>query len=168
MAFSDASRALQNQLRGIELNVLVWGPGAGAGEYHAKRIQIRDELRKHFIAAEISFSEDLQDLPEWGSELEHNDRELWHFAACNVCVVLDSSKGAGEEIAHFVGTAHAHKLLILTHEKYKAVDTFPAALRKHQNQVFYSDEEFTKCDVVRRVINHVLQVALARLMKLQG
>jgi hypothetical protein len=165
LSFEDAARALEGQLRGLNINVLVWGPGAGAGHHYAKRVQIREALQQHFFVGQVSFSEDLHNVPEWGADLEPHERELYHLALCDVAVVLDTSKGSGEEIAHFVGTSHAHKLLILTDEQYKGVNSFPASLRKHQNQVFYSDSEYKSCEVVKKAMTRVKLVALAKLLK---
>jgi hypothetical protein len=168
LTFRDGKRVIEGRLRGIDLRVLVWGSGPTYVEHHAKRVEIRDALRAHFVAADVSFSEELRDVPEWGAHLGHHERELWHLAICDIAVVLDTSKGSGEEIAHFTGTADARKLFILTDEQYRGVDSFPAALREKQNQVFYTAAEYRNCDVVKHVMERVKQVALVKLLSLSN
>lgn len=148
-----------------ELNVLVWGPGEGSPEHYAKRLKIEHELRNCFRNADVAFSETLN-LSEALPGAEHltiPQQELWHLSVCDICVVLDTSKGAGEEIAHFVGSDLAYKLLILTHERYRGATSFPAALRANENQIFYSDHEYESCSLVERVLTRARTVALGKL-----
>lgn len=147
-------------MRDVELAILIWGPGEG-NEHHAKRQKLRETLNSEFKRAEVRFSEDeeLSVIPPT-TDLPLPRQELWHLHACHVCVVLDTSKGAGEEIAHFVGSQSAHKLLILTHEKYRDATSFPASLRENQNQLFYTEEEYSSCSLSERVTKHVMDVAL--------
>lgn len=98
-----------------------------------------------------------------GEQLTIPEQELWHLAACDVCVVLDTSKGAGEEIAHFVSSLLAHKLLILTHERYRESNSFPAALRENKNQMFYNDNQYESCTLVEYVLTRVRTVAVGKL-----
>lgn len=164
MAFKDNIRQIEQYVKATEIAVLVWGPGEGAGEHSEKREKIRKELQSYFPRGEIRFSEDpgLKEIVPGASELGSHEQELWHLAACDVCVVLDTSKGAGEEIAHFVGSKFAYKLLILTHERYKTVTSFPSSLRQRENQVFYSEEEYKVCSLVERALARVRQVALGK------
>lgn len=166
MPFEERFRQLQTFVETMELNVLVWGPGQGAAEHFAKREKIRQEIKKHFPRTDVRFSEELEGLLQGAADLSLPEQELWHLAACDVCVVLDTSKGAGEEIAHFSDSAWAHKLLILTHEQYKDVSSFPASLRKNQYQLFYTNEEYDSCSLVERVLVRVRRVALGKLGKL--
>src|SRR5882672_6227635 len=119
MSFEEAIRNLKRQTEACTLNILVWGPGMKAAEHFEKRQKIKREISKCFVNADVRFSEEL-DLSDDLLGLDQSDlpaQELWHLAACDVCVVLDTSKGAGEEIAYFVSSSFAHKLVILTHEK---------------------------------------------------
>jgi hypothetical protein len=165
MGFEDAINRLKKQTEACDLNILVWGPGRDAGEHFEKRLKMKQEISKSFRNADIRFSEDLEMdavLPGIG-RLGFPDQELWHLSACDMCIVLDTSVGAGEEIAHYVGTNHAYKLLILTHEKYENSTSFPRSLRKHQNQLFYNDQEYLTCRLVEQVLTRINTVALGKL-----
>jgi hypothetical protein len=162
MAFEDRIREVLLLSEAMGLTVLIWGPGP-TSEYSQKREKIRNGVKGRFTNADVRFSEELADAIPGGRDLTLPEQELLHLAASDICVVLDTSKGAGEEIAHFVASAYAHKLIILTHEKYQHVSTFPAALRKYGNQLFYSDEEWDLCSLVERVLTRVRQVALAKM-----
>ena len=139
--------------------VLIWGPGQ-SNEHYGKRQKLREMLKKEFHRSEVRFSEDDELKQSTTENLPIQGQELIHLMACDVCVVLDTSKGAGEEIAHFVKSKVAHKLIILTHEKYEESQSFPAALRRHHYQLFYSDEEYESCSFSERVTSHVKNVAL--------
>jgi hypothetical protein len=99
-------------------------------------------------------------------EITPAQEELWELGACDVCIALDTSAGVGQEIAHFVNTIWAHKLLILTHEKYKTSTSFPASLRENHNQLFYSDAEYDSCTLCGRVLEHAKQVALSKFARM--
>jgi hypothetical protein len=162
MSFDEAVKKLELMMAAAQLNVLVWG--AGAGEHHEKRKKVRNEIQAAFRNADVSFSEDmdLSKLLPGISDLSLQNQELWHLAACDACIVLDTSKGSGEEIAHFVRSTFAAKLLILTSEKYKGATSFPAALRASENQMFYTDEEYESCNLVAKVLTHLKTLALSK------
>jgi hypothetical protein len=165
MGFKEAISRIKKQTSVCELNILVWGPGTGAVEHFEKRQKIKQEISRSFPNADVRFSEDL-DLTEALPGIEQAnlaEQELWHLAACDLCVVLDTSKGAGEEIAYFVRSQLAYKLLILTHEQHAASTTFPSALRKYQNQLTYNDHQYDSCTLVDHVITRVNGVALGKL-----
>ena len=165
MGFNEAINRLKRQTEACELNILVWGPGRNAGEHFEKRKKIKGEVCRCFPNADVRFSEDL-DLAETLPGIDERDlaaQELWHLAACDVCIVLDTSKGAGEEIAFYSRSPDAHKLLILTHERYESVTSFPASLRKNQNQLFYNDEQYDTCNLVEHILSRIRTVALGKL-----
>ena len=166
MAFHTRVQEVERVVFATPLNILVWGPGVGGRENSEKRIKVKAVLKSHFPGADVAFSEDLSDVPSWGAELAQHERELWHLTLCDVCIVLDTSKGAGEEIAHFTATRLARKLFILTDEKYRGVSTFPAELRRHENQVFYTASEFETCTLITRIVNRVKHVALGKAINL--
>src|SRR5207249_4771319 len=98
-----------------------------------------------FPNAEVVFSEDLNAMPDaaWSKpDLKLREKELWHLGASDLCIVLDTLKGAGEEIAHFVESRFCFRLMILTHQRYQFVTTFPSELRHGHNQMFYTDDEY--------------------------
>jgi len=165
MSFDENLKRLAQITEAYGLNVLVWGPSESSPEHGEKRLKIQDEIRRCFKNAEVLFSENLNlgDSIAGGEQLTIPEQELWHLAACDVCVVLDTSKGAGEEIAHFVSSHLAHKLLILTHERYQKSSSFPSALRANQNQMFYNDTQYESCSLVEYVLTRVRTVALGKL-----
>lgn len=163
MPFEDRFKQILQLAEAINLNVLIWGPGPQAGEHSQKREKIRQEIKGCFRNADVQFSEDLVKTVPGYEFLSLPEQELWHLVGCDVCVVLDNSKGPGEEIAHFAGTVHAYKLIILTHEKYKDISSFPASIREYCNQFFYNDEQYDTCTLVERVITRLRQVALAKM-----
>jgi hypothetical protein len=166
MAFSEAIKRLAQLTEAYSLNVLVWGPSEAVPEHGEKRLKLQNEILICFRNADVRFSENLnlaESLPG-GEQLSIPQQELWHLEACDVCVVLDTSKGAGEEIAHFVHSRAANKLLILTHERYKDSTSFPAALRANQNQLFYTDDEYKSCSLIEAVLTRARTVALGKLL----
>ena len=165
MGFDEGIKRLERLSEAYDLAVLVWGPGKDSGEHFEKRRKIREEVRRCFHNADVRFSEEIdltQTLPGI-DEQGYPSQELWHLAACDVCVVLDTSSGAGEEIAHYVGSREAYKLLILTHERHQRSTNFPAAIRRHQNQLFYSDQQYASCNLVEHVLTRLRTIALGKL-----
>ena len=134
-------------------------------EHGEKRLKLQNELRRCFRNADVRFSENINLVESiaGGDQLTIPEQELWHLAACDVCVVLDTSKGAGEEIAHFVDSLLAHKLLILTHVRYKDSTSFPAALRANQNQLLYTDIQYKTCSLIESVLTRGRTIALGKL-----
>ena len=169
MSFDETIRELIRKIEKLELNILVWGSGKSDRKNYQKRAKIRRELRKVFKNADVRFSEDLDDSTTSPAKQHTSipERELWHLAACDLCVVLDTSAGPAAEIAHFVASRYAHKLLVLTHKRYKNRSSFPASLREYTNQFFYSDEEFDSCSLVELVADRARQVGLAELAQLR-
>ena len=167
MSFDERFSQLLSVSEAVRLNVLIWGPGTAAVEQYRKREKMRQQIKDVFLNADVRFSEELMDTLPGGIEgLTLPEEELLHLAACDVCFVLDTSKGAGEEIAHFINSGFGHKLVILTHEKYKDVPSFPAALRQYGNQLFFDDEEYERCHLVGRVVSRVRFLAIGKLGRL--
>jgi len=167
MSFNERIEQIISLSQAMKLNVLIWGPGRPATAQYAKREKMRQQIKDAFINADVRFSEELIDTIPGGTEgLTIPEQELLHLAACDVCFVLDVSKGAGEEIAHFINSGFGHKLVILSHEKYKDASTFPAALRRYKNQLFFNDEEYERCHLVERVVARVRVLAVGKLGRL--
>jgi hypothetical protein len=166
VSFDERLAELISVSEAVKLNVLIWGPGTAAHEQYAKRQKFREQIKDAFKNADVRFSEDLLAIPGGSEGLTIPEQELLHLAACDICFVLDISKGAGEEIAHFIDSGFGHKLMILTHEKYKDVSSFPAALRHYGNQVFFNDDEYEHCHLVNRVLTRVRLLAIGKLARL--
>ena len=124
-------------------------------------------LKEFFRQADVKFSEDadLRALVPGRGTISVPEEELWQLGACDVCVALDTGIGVGQELARFLDTIWAYKILILTHERYMGSTSFPASIRENHNQVFYSDAEYESCTLCTRVLEHVKQVALSKLSK---
>ena len=163
MPFEERLEQILRSVESMKLNVLIWGPSPRAAAHFQKREKMRNEIQGRFKHADVKFSEDLEGASPVLRDLTLPEQELLHLAACDLCVVLDTSKGAGEEIAHFAKSAYARKLLVLTHEKHKDAPSFPAALRQYGNQIFFSDYEYETCNLVERVVNRVAIVALNKI-----
>lgn len=166
MSFKDRIRRINQALEAAELTVLVWGPGPQANEHYQKREKIRLEIRNCFKNADVQFSEDLDEAVPGSKYLTFPEKELYHLIACDICVVLDTSRGPGEEIAYFAGSHYARKLLILTHERDKDARSFPASLRERGNQFFYSEEEYATCSLVELVLTRLKVVAIMKMGRL--
>jgi len=167
MSFDDRISEIISVSEALRLNVLIWGPGQNTPALYAKRQKIRQQIKDAFRNADVRFSEDLMDTVPGGTEgLSLAEQELLHLAACDVCFVLDVSKGPGEEIAHFINSGFGHKLVILTHEKDKEARSFPAELRKYGNQLFFNDDEYEQCHLVERIVSRVRILAVAKLGRL--
>ena len=165
MTFAESCDQLSLLVQSLRLKILIWGPGEAAPDF-PKRETIRNKVREHFPNAEVRYSEDhdLNQLVPGFADVSLQEREHWQLAACDACIVLDTSKGAGEEIAHFVGSPYSHKLIIFTHEKYQQVTSFAAALRENQNQMFYNDEEYDSCcALAQRILGLLMHRGLAKL-----
>jgi hypothetical protein len=160
--------------KALPLNILVWGSGKNNAVHYAKRVKIRDELATQFSNASVHFSEDpavLEELKKTVSSADNltiPEQELWHLGACDICIALDTTEGVGQEIAHFVNSPWSYKLLILTNEKYKASTSFPAMLRENKCQIFYSDLDYTSCNLVGHVVARVMQASLGKLAGLKA
>jgi hypothetical protein len=170
MGFDQEIDRIIKQTEAYPLNILVWGPGSDSFEHFGKRQKIKQEISATFPNADVRFSEEFdlsKPLPGIGDS-ELVDQELWHLAACDLCVVLDTSKGAGEEIAYYSRSHTAHKLLILTHEKYAGSSSFPSALRRYRNQLFYDDHQYDTCSLVEHVLTRAKIVALGKITGLKA
>jgi hypothetical protein len=161
--FEDEFERLKHMVVWTPLKVLVWGPGPAATRVHEKRVRIRDLIRDTFPNADVRFSEDLPAIVDDGV-LSQRDQELWHLAACDLCVVLDVSEGPSSEIATYCDTRDAYKLFILTPDRYRDSNSFPADLRKHKVQAFFSDQEFDECKLVEKAVERARQIAMKRYM----
>jgi hypothetical protein len=166
VSFKETKETLERTLKSVSVNILVWGPGVTAGFPFEKREQIRRTIKEELPGADVLFSEspELEVLVPAG--LSQVEQELFHLTWSDTCIVLDDSKGAGEEIAVFSRTNQAYKLFILTADKFKGLNTFPAAIRANLNQIFYSEDEYTSCSVTGRAVSHAKAIALNKLVDL--
>lgn len=160
--FDDRRRSVDAALRRQALAILVWGSGSGPGRDFEKRVEIRDTLQAEFTESDVRFSEELMPDTPGAVDLTDAEREEFHLAWCDLCVVLDTSQGPGEEIAYFAETPVNYKFRIFTHERYRGSGSFPAAVRRGLRQFFYTEEEFATCSVVARIVDLVKKAALRK------
>lgn len=167
MAFDEQIAKLWNNVRLVELAILIWGPGSDPLDQHyLKRQKLRETVKNTFPNCDVQFSEsiDLSAAVPGGSTLPSSTQEFWHLAVSDMCVVLDTAKGPGEEIAYFAKSPYAHKLLILTHEKYGDVPSFPSSVRSGLNQLMYTDNDYESCELVASVVGRLAHLALLKLI----
>ena len=164
MPFSDAIKKVEEQLRVVSLNVLIWGPGSGDPGYQ-KRLQIRNALCSHFMAANVWFSEEIESVPD-KLDLSVHERELLSLAVADVCVVLATTPGSLAEIASFADGPIRRKLLVLSPQGQEPKSLVATILEQTGNHMTYTVDEYSSCAVVQRVIARVRQIALAKLLML--
>ena len=92
-------------------------------------------------------------------------QEEYQLAAADACVVLDTSAGPAAEVAYFSRSPLKYKLIVFTHERHKGTESFPAKLREGLEHHFYSEDEYTSCSLVGRVLNRIRHVALGKLLE---
>jgi hypothetical protein len=162
--FDESLSRWRTRVREFSITVLIWGPGRSDPGYRV-RVKIRQILQRTFKKADVRFSEDDRFLQDnWLSQLPLQDQELWHLAAADVGIVLDTAKGAGEEIAHAARYPQlAQKLFVCTPRKYKGRSSFPSAIRSQLRQVFYDDRDGHKA-LLDQVIAHVAHVAFLKML----
>ena len=164
----ERERELLTASKSEPINVLIWGPGIPADgaipeetARYKKRIQIREQIEKHFPNAEVHFSED----DELNSPMPHLSvlgREAVHAKVSDVVIVLDISRGADLELDHFIPTYpwFPGKVRILLPDKYVnqsgLVNQIFQYLREDQ-VIGFSQSDFDSCKVASEL---AVQIAL--------
>ncbi len=98
MSFDERIDEILSLSAAMKLNVLIWGPGKSATQQYIKREKMRQQIKNAFINADVRFSEDLVEAASGRTkDLTIPEQELFHFAACDICFVLD---GKDEEYEH--------------------------------------------------------------------
>src|SRR5262249_15735503 len=165
MSFDDRYKELDRLLLNATLNILVCGSAPDTPTHGRKPQEVKALLMASFTYDDVRLSEDLENLPNY-SGLSQPERELYHLGLSDICIVLDTSAGPGEEIAHFTNSPHAKKLFVLTHERYQRAQSFPAAIRKATLQEFYSQAEYDTCSVIARIVDRVKHIAFGRVSRI--
>jgi|ERR1041384_3042394 hypothetical protein len=153
------------RLKCRELMILVWGPGKRDPAY-TKRKDIRRELQSQFPNAAVHFSEDerLRCLTR-GKVLRLSQEELLQAMAADLIFVLDSSKGAGEEIARYSAYPFiARKMVVLSHERFRGVPSFATDVRVPLAVEWFSDNDYDSCHLAKiKCPKHVMGWLLSRI-----
>jgi len=155
--FQPKYKALQQAVEQTPLAILVWGPGAGAGDLYQKRLQIRDELRRRGHAA--FFSEELENAT--AASLSQKGIEFLQAQAADLIVVMQASYGSVAEVHDFAEHRVINfKMLIFIDEK--ATDGYSyrgalAELRALYNNVetYKYPEDIRECHLLTKVMEKV-------------
>ncbi|MBI5302363.1 MAG: hypothetical protein HY868_09510 [Chloroflexi bacterium] len=155
--FKPRYTALQQAVRQTPLVILVWGPGASAGDLYRKRLQIRDELRRLGHAA--VFSEELAG----GSPAEMSQKgiEFLQAQAADLIVVMQTSYGSVAEVHDFASYRIVNfKMLIFIDERAQDGYSYRGALTELKTlynnvETFKYPDDITQCHLLRKVIEKV-------------
>lgn len=155
--FKPRYDALQHAVRQTPLAILVWGPGASAGDLYRKRLQIRDELRRLGHAA--MFSEELVgDAPE---HLSQKGIEFLQAQAADLIVVMQTSYGSVAEVHDFASYRVVNfKMVIFIDERAQDGYSYRGALTELKTlygnvETFKYPDDITQCHLLRKVIEKV-------------
>ncbi|MBM3130281.1 MAG: hypothetical protein FJ009_16850 [Chloroflexi bacterium] len=167
--FKPQYEQLQRAVRQTPLAILVWGPGASAGDLYQKRAQIRDELRRRGHAA--FFSEDLAALsPATGSQ---KGIEFLQAQAADLIVVMQASYGSVAEVHDFAEHRVINfKMLIFIDERATDGYSYRGALQELKTlynnvETYRYPDDITQCHLLTKVLAKVdvLQAVKYRVMQ---
>jgi hypothetical protein len=163
--FLPAYREMLRAVQATPLTVLVWGPGPDAADLYAKRLHIRDELRRDGIAAVFSEEIDIQ-VP--GTGVSAKMRELLQALSADLIVVLQSSPGSIAETHDFAEFVRDVGSKLMVFIDAKAVDgySYTGALAElqvlfHNVHTYTAPQDLTECNLlaavreVVRVLRHL-------------
>ncbi|QDT27866.1 hypothetical protein Enr10x_32010 [Gimesia panareensis] len=161
--------SLEKNLIGKDMVILIWGPGKKDKNY-SKREDIKRELQQRFPEADVFFSEEKQARKQTRNSYPSLiDEELAHATAADIIFALDTSKGVGEEISVYSEYSQIRgKLIVLSHVKYRRVNTFPAALRRCLHLEYYSDEDYSSCNIAKKICTKHVNAFLLRRIAERG
>jgi hypothetical protein len=155
--FKPKYDALQQAVRKTPLAILVWGPGASAGDLFQKRLQIRDELRRRGHAA--FFSEELENAaPE---SLSQKGIEFLQAQAADLIVVMQASYGSVAEVHDFAEHRVINfKFLIFIDEKATDGYSYRGALAELKTlynnvETYKYPEDIRECHLLTKVMEKV-------------
>lgn len=155
--FKPKYEQLQQAVQQTPLAILVWGPGASAGDLYQKRLQIRDELRRRGHAA--FFSEELGDSTP--TSLSQKGIEFLQAQAADFIVVMQASYGSVAEVHDFAEHRVVNfKMLIFIDERavdgysYRGALTELKTLYNNVETYKYPDD-ITQCHLLTKVLEKV-------------
>jgi hypothetical protein len=155
--FKPQYEALQQAVKQTPLVILVWGPGASAGDLYQKRVQIRDELRRRGHAA--VFSEEL----EGGGpdSLSQKGIEFLQAQAADLIVVMQASYGSVAEVHDFAEHRVINfKMLIFIDERAADGYSYRGALAElkilyNNVETYKYPDDITQCNLLKKVVEKV-------------
>ena len=148
---------LQQAVKQTPLAILVWGPGASAGDLYQKRLQIRDELRRRGHAA--LFSEELEDSAP--TSLSQKGIEFLQAQAADLIVVMQASYGSVAEVHDFAEHRVINfKLLIFIDERATDGYSYHGALSElkalyNNIETYKYPDDITQCHLLTKVLEKV-------------
>ena len=155
--FKPKYDALQQAVQQTPLAILVWGPGASAGDLYQKRLQIRDELRRRGHAA--FFSEDLEGTAP--DSLSQKGIEFLQAQAADLIVVMQASYGSVAEVHDFAEHRVINfKMLIFIDEKATDGYSYRGALAElkalyNNVETYKYPEDIVQCHLLTKVLEKV-------------
>ncbi|MBI5030212.1 MAG: hypothetical protein HZB51_06775 [Chloroflexi bacterium] len=155
--FKPKYQQLQEAVKQTPLAILVWGPGASAGDLYQKRLQIRDELRRRGHAA--LFSEELESSsPE---SLSQKGIEFLQAQAADFIVVMQASYGSVAEVHDFAEHRVINfKMLIFIDERATDGYSYRGALAELKTlynnvETYKYPDDITQCHLLTKVLEKV-------------
>lgn len=158
--YLDRFKQIIRKIRLGDHLILIWGSSPSDKKHYKVRREIRKAIQKEFPHAKVFFSEDRNFHKEVIAILPafHNigvvHQEIVHLWACDFGIAMDTSAGPAAEIAVMVGSSLGSKLYVLTHKRFKGIKSFPAAVRKHTNQKYYTDKQFKSSKLTKFSVNY--------------
>jgi len=155
--FQPRYKALQQAVEQTPLAILVWGPGASAGDLYQKRLQIRDELRRRGHAA--FFSEELEKAAP--ASPSQKGIEFLQAQAADLIVVMQASYGSVAEVHDFAEHRVINfKMLIFIDEKATDGYSYRGALAElkalyNNVETYKYPEDIRQCHLLAKVIEKV-------------
>ena len=148
---------LQQAVQQTPLAILVWGPGASAGDLYQKRQQIRDELRRRGHAA--FFSEELEGSSP--TSLSQKGIEFLQAQAADLIVVMQASYGSVAEVHDFAEQRVVNfKMLIFIDERATDGYSYRGALAElkalyNNVETYKYPEDIVQCHLLTKVLEKV-------------
>ncbi len=155
--FKPKYASLQQAVQQTPLAILVWGPGASAGDLYRKRAQIRDELRRGGHAA--FFSEELEGTSP--TSLSQKGIEFLQAQAADLIVVMQASYGSVAEVHDFAEQrVISFKMLIFIDEKATDGYSYRGALAELKTlynnvETYKYPEDIVQCHLLTKVLEKV-------------
>jgi hypothetical protein len=167
--FKPQYEKLQRAVQQTPLAILVWGPGASAGDLYQKRLQIRDELRRRGHAA--FFSEELEGMSP--TTLSQKGIEFLQAQAADLIVVIQASYGSVAEVHDFAEHRVINfKMLIFIDEQATDGYSYRGALQELKTlynnvETYRYPEDIRECRLLTKVLAkvNVLQMVKYRAME---
>lgn len=167
--FKPQYEKLQQAVQQTPLAILVWGPGASAGDLYQKRLHIRDELRRRGHAA--FFSEELEGMSP--TSLSQKGIEFLQAQAADLIVIMQASYGSVAEVHDFAEHRVINfKMLIFIDERATDGYSYRGALQELKTlynnvETYKYPDDIAQCHLLTKVLAkvNVLQMVKYRALE---